>query len=467
MKKLLLIFAVFINLNTFSQEVNCDDIFKVETYSVDLNDTTISLFSSFKTDSIIFNNFFDFVLYLIDNNQLNKYCDDNFFDGSDYLTEKIIEKNISVTKSEALKNPDSICYLFFHEIKNSKQELNNSLVCIEALNIDLKYVFSIYVNTIDSFLQNTPYFEYIIDRQYSEKKFNELPIFSEIEEVEAKEYPEVNFDKVKRVDFKWVEVKKEDPKNYDLFYPEKDFFRYMNLIDAILYGVHKAGLTPYENKNNDITKDSWIITEYDLHNSLGMIDKLDSLPQNYKGNFSKTTIYSDGISEYEFYYNDIGGLCYATTIYKNGISSFRLIVFENENFIVFNDNDTLNRHELKIAKEYYTIPYNSLEITSFIFKEVWFYGKNNKVISKQLLAICPIREYIDLQTNEKKKDYTFWTTFSEEHMVLGGFATVTSDCNKYYSLKDYLIDGKYSGKIIKTEKIKLADYLEYLSSLQY
>jgi len=261
MKYLLLILLLVITIEVFPQTEKCNDILKVETYSIDLRDSSNSLFSEFKSDSLVFNNFFNFVIHLINNNYIENYNYDNFFEGSDYLEKKIKEKKVLVSEVEVIQNQYKIGYLFIHEVKNSKYTERKSIICIEALTFDFEYVFSIYLNTIKPFLLNSEYLNYFENKLYTTTKFNELLCFSEISDFQINKYPQIDYDKVKKVQYNWVKVDKSDTSNFDIFYPETVFFGYFNLIDLILYGIHKGGLTPFHDNNKDITKDIWILTE--------------------------------------------------------------------------------------------------------------------------------------------------------------------------------------------------------------
>ncbi len=67
------------------------------------------------------------------------------------------------------------------------------------------------------------------------------------------------------------------------------------------------------------------------------------------------------------------------------------------------------------------VPYNSAEITSYLFKEICFYDKNNNLVDKRILAVCPIREYYrddDIDMTKPLYKKTFWIEYSAYQKAL-------------------------------------------------
>jgi len=161
-------------------------------------------------------------------------------------------------------------------------------------------------------------------------------------------------------------------------------------------------------------------------------------------------------------------------LYNPEKESYQFTQISSFYFYNFNTDLSLNNKSVKLNNsthnylEIFKIQSNiprTFEISSYIFKEVLFFDKKDRLISKQIIAICPIQEYIDEQTDENILKYTFWISFAESQVLMSNYITLTSDSENYSSINDFLVEGKYSGKIIKTEDIKLEEYIELIEKL--
>ncbi|MFO8235499.1 MAG: gliding motility protein GldN [Bacteroidales bacterium] len=57
------------------------------------------------------------------------------------------------------------------------------------------------------------------------------------------------------------------------------------------------------------------------------------------------------------------------------------------------------------------------EITKYLIKEQWYFDRKHSTLQVRILGICPIREYTDEDTGEKRKRMAFWIYFPEARSV--------------------------------------------------
>jgi gliding motility associated protien GldN len=61
------------------------------------------------------------------------------------------------------------------------------------------------------------------------------------------------------------------------------------------------------------------------------------------------------------------------------------------------------------------------EIKKFMIKEQWYFDRKYSDLRVRILGICPIREYIDDDTGEKRKSQVFWVYYPEARGLLANF----------------------------------------------
>ncbi|MFP4525994.1 MAG: gliding motility protein GldN [Bacteroidales bacterium] len=57
------------------------------------------------------------------------------------------------------------------------------------------------------------------------------------------------------------------------------------------------------------------------------------------------------------------------------------------------------------------------EVTQYLVKEQWYFDKKHSTLKVRILGICPIREYVDDDTGEKRKRMAFWVYFPEARPI--------------------------------------------------
>ncbi|MEA3316515.1 MAG: gliding motility protein GldN [Bacteroidota bacterium] len=58
------------------------------------------------------------------------------------------------------------------------------------------------------------------------------------------------------------------------------------------------------------------------------------------------------------------------------------------------------------------------EVKSYLLKEQWYFDKQHSTMRIRILGICPIRKYMDPETEQFRKTKTFWIYFDEVRPLL-------------------------------------------------
>jgi gliding motility associated protien GldN len=61
------------------------------------------------------------------------------------------------------------------------------------------------------------------------------------------------------------------------------------------------------------------------------------------------------------------------------------------------------------------------EIKQYEIKEQWYFDRKYSRLNVRIVGICPIREYIDRDTGEKRKSRTFWVYFPEARSLFANW----------------------------------------------
>lgn len=58
------------------------------------------------------------------------------------------------------------------------------------------------------------------------------------------------------------------------------------------------------------------------------------------------------------------------------------------------------------------------EVTQYEIKEQWYFDKQHSTMRVRILGVCPIRNYVDIETGQARKERTFWVYFpSARHLM--------------------------------------------------
>ncbi len=101
-----------------------------------------------------------------------------------------------------------------------------------------------------------------------------------------------------------------------------------------------------------------------------------------------------------------------TAYWENGRDEFGTILTEKE------------VHERMGARQtVQEIPYSSMEIKSYLMKELWFFDKQRSVMEVRIIGICPLRVYYrddDVDQERPLRAKTFWVYYPEARKLLSG-----------------------------------------------
>ncbi len=155
----------------------------------------------------------------------------------------------------------------------------------------------------------------------------------------------------------WRRIELKEKKNHILYEPTTPIGPKKSLIDVVLDGIEKKGLTAYKAKAEDAGNEFDIIMKEDEINT------------------------------------------------KMGASQEKLLVQVLEGF----DTVIVNQ------------PYYSADITSYLVKEVWFFDKQRSVLDVRIIGFCPILEYYKpLDPDHLYPQYkkVFWIYYPEARPML-------------------------------------------------
>jgi len=155
----------------------------------------------------------------------------------------------------------------------------------------------------------------------------------------------------------WRRIELKEKKNHILYEPITPIGTKQSLIDVVLEGIEKKGLTAYKAKISDAGSEFDIIMKEDEINT------------------------------------------------QMGASQEKLLVQVLEGF----DTVVVNQ------------PYVSADITSYLVKELWFFDKQRSVLDVRIIGICPIREYFretDPDHLDPQYKKLFWVYYPEVRPLL-------------------------------------------------
>jgi len=58
------------------------------------------------------------------------------------------------------------------------------------------------------------------------------------------------------------------------------------------------------------------------------------------------------------------------------------------------------------------------EINQYEIKEQWYFDKQHSTMRVRILGICPVRRYVDVETEQARKERTFWVYFPAARHLL-------------------------------------------------
>lgn len=110
------------------------------------------------------------------------------------------------------------------------------------------------------------------------------------------------------------------------------------------------------------------------------------------------------------------------------------------------------------------------EVKKYELKEQWYFDKQHSIMRVRVLGICPIREWLDLETGQPKKARTFWIYFPEARPLLAGQEVFNrhNDAQRI-SFDDIFFQRRFSSYIVRETNVydnrEIFEYMQGLNQL--
>jgi len=94
------------------------------------------------------------------------------------------------------------------------------------------------------------------------------------------------------------------------------------------------------------------------------------------------------------------------------------------------------------------------EIKKYMIKEQWYFDRKYSDMRVRIVGICPIREYIDDDTGEKRKSQPFWVYFPEARSLLSNWEVFNrhNDAQRI-SYDDYFQQRRFNSYVIQESNV--------------
>ncbi|MFO7843743.1 MAG: gliding motility protein GldN [Bacteroidales bacterium] len=115
-----------------------------------------------------------------------------------------------------------------------------------------------------------------------------------------------------------------------------------------------------------------------------------------------------------------------------------------------------------------TINYD--EISQFEIKEQWYFDKQNSTMRVRILGICPIRKYVDPETEQARKERTFWVYFpAARHLLANQEVFNRNNDAQRISFDDLFFQRRFSSYIIAESNVydnrPISSYMQGVNNL--
>jgi gliding motility associated protien GldN len=110
------------------------------------------------------------------------------------------------------------------------------------------------------------------------------------------------------------------------------------------------------------------------------------------------------------------------------------------------------------------------EVYKYEIKEKWFFDKQHSTMKVRILAICPIRRYLDIETGEERKRKTFYIYFPEARPLLARqeVFNARNDAQRI-SFDDIFFQRRFNSYIVKETNVYdnrlIGEYMQGLNTL--
>ncbi len=110
------------------------------------------------------------------------------------------------------------------------------------------------------------------------------------------------------------------------------------------------------------------------------------------------------------------------------------------------------------------------EVYQYELKEQWYFDKQHSTMKIRVLAICPIRRFLDVETGQIRKQRTFWIYFPEVRPLLAGQEVFNrhNDAQRI-SFDDMFFQRRFSSYIVRETNVydnrEVMAYMQGLNTL--
>jgi gliding motility associated protien GldN len=115
-----------------------------------------------------------------------------------------------------------------------------------------------------------------------------------------------------------------------------------------------------------------------------------------------------------------------------------------------------------------TINYD--EISQYEIKEQWYFDKQHSTMRVRILGICPIRRYVDVETEQARKERTFWVYFpSARHLLANQEVFNRHNDAQRISFDDLFFQRRFNSYIIAESNVydnrPISTYMQGVNNL--
>jgi len=115
-----------------------------------------------------------------------------------------------------------------------------------------------------------------------------------------------------------------------------------------------------------------------------------------------------------------------------------------------------------------TINYD--EISQYEIKEQWYFDKQHSTMRVRILGICPIRRYVDIETEQARKERTFWVYFpAARHLLANQEVFNRNNDAQRVSFDDLFFQRRFNSYIIAESNVydnrPISSYMQGVNNL--
>jgi len=115
-----------------------------------------------------------------------------------------------------------------------------------------------------------------------------------------------------------------------------------------------------------------------------------------------------------------------------------------------------------------TINYD--EMSQYEIKEQWYFDKQHSTMRVRILGICPIRRYVDIETEQARKERTFWVYFpAARHLLANQEVFNRNNDAQRVSFDDLFFQRRFNSYIIAESNVydnrPISSYMQGVNNL--